>query len=261
MRVRLGATANADPQRSGPLAADDEGGAAVGHRTAVEQLERHRHRLGRHHIGDRDRLLELRAGMGAGMRAHQHRELGEILLGHAVFVHVPAGNEAVIGGDGRAQRDLVIGMADLGQRLDRGIAALPGETVLAGNNEDVARHAGLDEMMREHGHRKPGRAADLHGVGVSRADAKMLGEYGREHDMRRDGGVAAEDSVDLGALQPGIVERELGCVAHQVERGRAFMLAERREADAADEAHGPTPSFRGATKSRARNPSPGKPGG
>ena len=61
-------------------------------------------------------------------------------------------------------------------------------------------------MMGEHGHREPGRAADLDGVGVTGADAKMLGKDGRQHDVRRDGGVAAEDAVDLGALEPGIIE-------------------------------------------------------
>ena len=74
-------------------------------------------------------------------------------------------------------------------------------------------------MMRQHGHREPRGAADLDRVGVTRADTKMLGEYGRQHDMRRDGGVAAEDAVDIRAFQPGIVECELGGLAHQVERG------------------------------------------
>jgi hypothetical protein len=32
----------------------------------------------------------------------------------------------------------------------------------------------------------------------------MLGEHGREHDVRRDRAVAAEDAVDIGAFQAGI---------------------------------------------------------
>ena len=59
-------------------------------------------------------------------------------------------------------------------------------------------------MMRQHGHRQPRGAADLHGMGIGRADAKMLGEHGGEHDVRRDRGIAAEDAVDLGALEPGV---------------------------------------------------------
>ena len=129
-------------------------------------------------------------------------------------------------------------MADLRQRLDRGIAALPGQPVLAGHDQDIAGDARFDEMMRQHRHREPRGAADLHGVRVTGADAEMLGKHGRQHDVRRDGGVAAEDAVDLGALQPGIVECGLRGPAHQVERGRAFVLAEGREADAGDEAHG-----------------------
>ena len=66
---------------------------------------------------------------------------------------------------------------------------------------------------------KPGRAADLHGVGVGRAYAEMLGEHGCQHDVRRDGGIAAEHAVDLGAFQAGIGNRQLRRLAHEVERG------------------------------------------
>ena len=69
--------------------------------------------------------------MGAGIGAHQHRELGKILLGHAVVVHVARGDKTVIGRNRRAQRHLVIGMTDLRQRQDRGVAALAGQPVLA----------------------------------------------------------------------------------------------------------------------------------
>ena len=70
--------------------------------------------------------MKLRAGMGQGMGAHQHREFGEVFLGHAIFVHVARGDEAVIGRDRRPQAHLVGGVADLRQRLDRGVAAVPG---------------------------------------------------------------------------------------------------------------------------------------
>ena len=146
MGMRLRAAADLHPRRIGRLAADDEGRAAVGHRTAIEQFQRRRHRLGRHHVGDSDRLVKLRAGMGQRMRAHQHREFGEVLFGHAIFVHVARRDEAVIGGDGRAQRHLVIGMTDLRQRHDRGIAALAGQAVLAGDTQHVLDDAGIDEM-------------------------------------------------------------------------------------------------------------------
>ena len=186
MGMRLRAAAHANAGRAGALAADHERRAAVGHRAAIQQLQRHRHRLRRHHVGDGDRLVELRAGMGQRVGAHQHREFGEVFLGHAVFVHVARGDEAVIGRDRRPQRHLVIGMADLRQRLDRGVAALPGEPVLAADHQHMLRDAGIDQMMRQHGHGEPGGAADLHGVGIGRLDAEMLGEHGRQHDVRRD---------------------------------------------------------------------------
>jgi hypothetical protein len=157
--------------------------------------------------------------MGCRTRAHQHRELGEILLGQAVFVHVARGDEAVIGGNGRTQRHLVVGMADLRQRCDRSIAALPGQAIFTPDHKHMARDAGIDQMVCEHRHGEPGGAADLHGVRVGRTDSKMLGEHGREHDVRRDGGVAAEDAVDLGAREPGIRYRKRGGLAHEIERG------------------------------------------
>ena len=49
--------------------------------------------------------------------------------------------------------------------------------------------------------------------------------------------VAAKDAVDLGALQPGIRNRQLGGLAHQIERGRTFVLAVGCQPDAGDEAH------------------------
>src|SRR5262249_34710194 len=51
----------------------------------------------------------------------------------------------------------------------------------------------------------------------------------------------------------GVVDRKLRRLAHQVERGRASVLAVGGEPDAGDEAHGAVSpaSFRGATKSRA----------
>ena len=116
-------------------------------------------------------------------------------------------------------------MTDLRQRLDRGVAALPGEPVFAADHQHMLDDTGLDQMMRQHGHGKPGGAADLHGMGIRRPDAEMLGEHGGQHDVRRDRAVAAEDAVDFRSLQPGIGNGHLGRLAHEVERRRAFVLA------------------------------------
>jgi len=126
MRMGLRATAHADAGRAGRLETNHEGGAAIGYRTAVQELQRQRHRLRGHHVSDRDRIMKLRTGMRAGIRAHQDGELGQILLRDAIFVHVARGDQAVIGRDRRPQRHLVFGMADLCQSQDRGVAALSG---------------------------------------------------------------------------------------------------------------------------------------
>src|SRR5260370_9216868 len=97
--------------------------------------------------------------------------------------------------------------------------------------------ASLDQVMRQHRHCQPGGRADLHGMRVSWTNPKMLGGHRRQHDVPRDGGIAAEHAVDLRSRQPGIGNRKLGGLAHEVEGGRALMPAECRQSDAGDEAH------------------------
>ena len=58
-------------------------------------------------------------------------------------------------------------MADLGECLDRRIAALAREPVLAGDDQHVLCHPGIDEMMRQHGHGEPRSAADLDGIAIA----------------------------------------------------------------------------------------------
>ncbi len=101
-------------------------------------FERRGNGLRGHHVGDGDRVVKLRAGMGRCVLAHQHGEFGKIFLRRAVFMHVSVSNEAVIGRYGRAERNFVGGMADLCQRLDRYVAALAGEPVLAADHEDMS---------------------------------------------------------------------------------------------------------------------------
>jgi hypothetical protein len=59
-------------------------------------------------------------------------------------------------------------------------------------------------------------AIDLDRMGIGWRDAEMLGEHGGEHDMRHGGGIAAQEAVDIGALQPGIGQCQLGGAAHEV---------------------------------------------
>ena len=241
MGMRLRAAEHAHANLAGAFAADHECRAAVGHRTAIQELQRQRHRFRGHHVGDGNGVVKLGAGMRQRVAAHQHREFGEVFLRHAIFMHVARRDEPVIGRDGRPQRHLVFGVADLRQRQDRGVAALPGQPVLACDHQHMLDHTGLHQMMRQHGHGEPGGAADLHGVGIGRANAEMLGEHRGQHDVRRDRRVAAEDAVDVAAFQAGIGNRKLGGLAHEVQRGRALVPAECRQSDAGDEAHDLTP--------------------
>src|SRR5260370_19752491 len=84
----------------------------------------------------------------------------------------------------------------------------------------------------------------------------MLGEHGRQHDVRRNRRIAAEHAINIGALEPGIRYRELGGLAHEIERRRALMLAVGREADAGDEAHGNTTSLDSVIPGWSEGPDP-----
>src|SRR5581483_2166000 len=88
-----------------------------------------------------------------------------------------------------------------------------------------------------HSHGQTRGTADLNGMSVGGANAEMLGEHGGEHDVRRHRGIAAEDAVDLGACEAGVSNGELGGLAHEIERGEAFVLAVGGKTDAGDVAH------------------------
>ena len=92
-------------------------------------------------------------------------------------------------------------------------------------------------LVRQHGHGETRGAANLYRMGVSRVDAKTLGERGCEHDVRRHRRIAAKNAIDLAALEARIRDRKLGCLAHEVERGKALVLAIGGETDAGDVAH------------------------
>src|SRR6266481_2312624 len=116
-------------------------------------------------------------------------------------------------------------------------------------------NAGLDQMMRQHRHREPGGAADLNRVRIGRANAEMLGEHRRQHDVRRDGGIAAEHCARVSpasaiasaaALLMRSREEEPSCLPNAVSPTPVMKLMGVRFPKAS--------SFRGGAKRRARNP-------
>ena len=183
MGMRLRATAHADAGLAGPFAADDEGRAAVRHRAAIQQFQGQRHRLRGHHVGDRDRIVELRAGMGHARgrasapriqrgrprrrrtRACSARRRGRNRLG----IVGPSGTSVI--GDGRpapapgSRRRGSVRSA--GSRPPRPAHALPHRT----RPDDAPAWS-----WRGRWRRRPARR------GHRWANAEMLGEHGRQHD-------------------------------------------------------------------------------
>ena len=74
---------------------DHNGAAAVGDDAAVHEVERIGDDAGVDHVLDGDRVAEERLGVHGGVVAHGDGDLGELLGGGAVEVHVPAGDHGV----------------------------------------------------------------------------------------------------------------------------------------------------------------------
>src|SRR3954453_23262831 len=129
-------------------------------------------------------------------------------------------------------------MTYLGQRLDRGIAALASQSMFAADNQHMLRNSGVDEMMRQHRHREPRSAADLHCMRILRRYSEVLCKDRREHDVRRNCAVPAENAVDLSPFEARVRDCKLGSPAHEVERRGAFVPAVTGQPDSGDEAHG-----------------------
>ena len=176
--VKLRRRADAHRVRSFGLGRNHKRTAAVRHRAAVEHLQRRSDGARGQHVGDTDRAAELCAFVQRRMPAHQHRQFSKVGLGAAKLVHVARGDQPVVGGDRRPQRNFVDRVTDLGQDLDRRVAALPRHAVFAADHQHPLGRARRDEQVRQHHQRKAGRAAQLHRVRIARLQAVVLGKYG-----------------------------------------------------------------------------------
>ena len=128
-------------------------------------------------------------------------------------------------------------MADLGQHLHRGVAALAGGAVFSGDHQYAFGRAAFHQMVGQHDQRKTRGAAQLYGICIVGLQAEMFGKHRAQHQMRKRGGVTAEQTVYVFALQPGVVQSQRGRVGHQVQRRFARQFAEGREAAAAQITH------------------------
>jgi len=179
----------------------------------------------------------LRIRVRARMAAHQHCQFRKFACIDFEFVHVAAGDQTVVGRNGRAERQLVVRVADLRQRLHGGIAALAGKTVFARNHQNILALARIDQARSQHDHGETGRAADLHSVAVARLQAEVLREQGAQHEVRQRARICGEHGVDICAFRIGALERARRCLRHERKRGFAGAFAEARVAGAAQVSH------------------------
>src|SRR6267142_3452492 len=231
------------------LGDEHEGGAAVGERTAVVELQRiGDHRRLQHRV-ERDLLAELRLGVQHTVLVVLDGHRRHLRLGGAVLVHVGAGHQREDTGEGEPQRLLPGGVGGVREVLRR-VRGRDVQHALGAADEDDVRGAGGDVH---------------HGVteGRVRRGARRLearGGHGRNAEHR--GGLRAgvELFLRLAAHDVAVVERlhapgrHLGVgegvgrrLREQLGR-RALVPTELRDADS-DDRHSTHPGLRSINRS------------
>ena len=130
---------------------------------------------------------QMRLGIQRGVPAVLHRDIGHVLLGHAVALHVAHRRHRQHVDRAERQRALVGGIPDLVQHGLR-IAAFA-DLVGAGGQHDVA-HAGRDVIIRRRDRRDAGGTAGVDAqerlvASADRVDAETFGVADADHRVRR----------------------------------------------------------------------------
>ena len=146
--------------------------------------------------------------------ALRHCDLGQLLLRRAVLVHVPAGDDGVVGDPGSAP-DVLVGAAQPGHVGDGGVAVgagvpgdLPGGD--GGDHHDRRHSVGDGQGSEADAGGLPGRPDARGGVeaqGV--ADEVRHRTAGQPRAQTHPRGGIADEAVDIGEGEAGIGERLL----------------------------------------------------
>ena len=185
------------------------GAAAVGDDAAVHQVQRVGDDAGTDHVFDGDGIAEQRLGVHGGVMPHGHRDLGQLLGGGAVEVHVPTGDHGVEAHGGHAVELLEA----IGGRLQDGMA----EASDAAGSHGHAAGAG-EAAVGDDGHIDPpgrdggkgvgeveleGPAADGGVVDVAGVQVKVVGQV---HAAVAGTAGSSEQAVDVVLGEAGVGE-------------------------------------------------------
>ena len=185
------------------------GPPGVGHQAAVQQVQGPGDGPAGEHVLHRQRLAHQRPRVEGGPAPGGDGDLGQLLPGGAVAVHVPRAGQGV-GPDRRRQteRGLELGLVDAVEGAHRRPHARAPALPVAdqGHPAAPAGHGQRGVAQVEH----EGRPADVRAVAVARGDAQVLAQLGR----RQAGG---KETVNLGLLDPGLGQRVAAGLGVQLE--------------------------------------------
>ena len=186
------------PRRAG----HDEGPGAVGHETAVEQVQWAHLQRRCEHVGDRDRVAVAGPRVQCGPLAGAHRDGGQLLRRRAELVHVAGGGQR-IRSHGEAQPE---GELPLGHRVGPRHAALRSPALpgaVAARRRGVDAHHHLAQPGRD------GRRCMLDVDLVARATRHGRLDEGRvqpEVFGEGHGRLGVAHAVDVGQREAGVLQ-------------------------------------------------------
>src|ERR1035437_5418347 len=209
------------PERFGARCrSQDDRPATVGDEAAIAHRERIADHARLQYLLDRERLFFPRDRVHQCPFTSRDRDLGKLLACGAELMHVARPGERV----GRGRQEGLVGcfVVVVLARACRGAAyAALGAAV---RNQRDFTQPGLDRTLRVRDVRHERRAADDGAIEVIGLQPQILGKRQRRQAYLRG---RAENSVDVGELEPAIVERAHRGLRHHVDRaGMRRHLAE-----------------------------------
>ena len=206
---------------------DHERAAAVTDDAAIQQMQRRRDDSRREHVLDRDRIAILRHRIHRRMQPHRDRNLGQLLRGRPVVMHVPLRDHRVRPYRRRPERNLVLvawiatAAASAAARADREPRRRRRRSI---NYDAHIAQPGMNRGGRMGRMRHERRPANRGRIDEVRRQVQVIAEADDPHPAHPDSGRA--QPVDVLDRQAGVVERATHALRHYLEQ--AFVRRESR---------------------------------
>ena len=183
----------------------------------MQLRERVGHHARRLHVVDGDRIAVVRLGVQRRVVPARHRDLGQLLDGRAVLVHVTARRHRVLRDQRMAVRHLELHGTT---RAEREVGGAPAARLQVGagrravHEDDDLDVTSLDGRGGVLDHELPRAATDTGAVDPRRLEPAVLGDL----DRREQPGAARTEAVDVGFREARVGDRAARGLVVQLER-------------------------------------------